>query len=96
MNAIEQGTKHFEECSAKFGTVDYNGETLAICQQAYIHDDGDAYIASAVSKKHAIAWEAGEETIPVSHTVVWMITNPESEEEDGCCDWSVYTVNEND
>lgn len=74
----------FNDLIAQFGTVSFEGKTLALTQQAYCsnHPDVATYQALAVD-------EAGDE-----YTVVWDCVEGwmGKEDESECCDWSEYQV----
>lgn len=89
--------KSFDELASEHGTVEHEGKTLALYQDAYPTSDSDRhhelgssyYAASAITREECE--EYGDQAEP-THRVTWEITNPEAEDESDTCDWSDYTV----
>ena len=72
--------------NAKFGTVNHNGKTLTLTQQAYLHGDGSDtgeryYRASAIDSdgnEYKVRWEIRE--------------GFDGEDEGDACDWDTPSL----
>lgn len=85
--AVEEAhdtVRRYIKDAAEFGTVEHDGQTLALTQIAYCsnHPDVATYEARAIGidgVEYLVTWDCVEG---------WMDLEDESE----CCDWSQYAV----